>query len=65
MGVYHFLASNQSRYVTEHAMVVNGGRLTAYHKSVLTMLEAITASRRSDQLEPKQIAHRLLRPKST
>jgi NAD(P)-dependent dehydrogenase (short-subunit alcohol dehydrogenase family) len=38
VGVYHFLASEQSRYVTGHTMVVDGGRLTGYRKSVLAML---------------------------
>ncbi|MBC7665769.1 MAG: SDR family oxidoreductase [Caulobacter sp.] len=38
VGVYHFLVSDQSRYVTGHTMVVDGGRLTGYRKSVLAML---------------------------
>jgi NAD(P)-dependent dehydrogenase (short-subunit alcohol dehydrogenase family) len=38
VGVYHFLASEQSRYLTGHTMVVDGGRLTGYRKSVLAML---------------------------
>ena len=38
VGVYHFLASDQGRYVTGHTMVVDGGRLTGYRKSVLAML---------------------------
>lgn len=38
VDVYHCLASDESRYVTGHTMVVPGGRSTACRKAVLARL---------------------------
>jgi hypothetical protein len=36
--IYHFLVSNQSRYITGHTFVVDGGRLAGMRQDALARL---------------------------